>query len=222
MLDSDKIYPPTSHKLDSLIDQGQIAFSHTAHVALKLSAFLILFILTLSFYKFNSDAYLNYVLNAEVITSKAGYISSLKYLFFVILFFALYSFIIRILQTGFIFFQIKRFPGGILNKKESSYLESLLPALILPLAFVIILSLKYSSFKSNPSLSSTGIDDILYTCSYGLITISLIYALLLTISSKNKFLEKHKMSKAEILQEIRELEGNQEGKKLIKNLIGQE
>lgn len=211
-MSSDKYLPPTEHKLKELRSKAIVPFSNLSlRLAYAGIIFSMIFILTKNFDKISYSSII------EPLSMNSFQMLLFYSTLITILLLAIYV-TLALIQTNFLVVAPKKFPEGIktLNMKNSikktifSFSAYCFLGMILFLLGTIFTNQFFSSLKSpEPEASEIYFYYLLRISSYSsyllfisilLITASIIFYILKRIN----YFEEHKMSRAELLQEISE------------------
>lgn len=232
MLDTDKIYPATPYKLKNLREKGEIAYSSIAQKALNCIITIgccYLFLPNISKGCFSLPTHTT-VSSLEIAELFKPSLTLIYYLLKVSFGIFFCSLITRIIHTGFLFVPLGRYPIGILNNSQNTTILNTIKIqsvqIIIILTTLAFLYFSYSYFFetqifSEINKSNTDSLKILTLIILKYLTIMVIFllflAILLVVKERYVFLDQQRMTKGEILIEIKETEGSQDTKKQIRS-----
>lgn len=213
----EKTYPPSSHKLQELRKQGIIPFSKTSLITFNIIVFVfsLNFFLTPDIISFNNSKNFEFnFLEARPILFYALKVSALSFLV---------SIIARLYLTKMLILPIKRYAKGNLGeerKRKDFFLKNLSLGLLVLLTGVIYSIYAFNSLELESLGPKTLISNILLPYFFLICAVLALISIYSSYLAQLEFLDSHRMSKAEILSELKELEGSGEAKKAIIREIG--
>jgi flagellar biosynthesis protein FlhB len=220
-MNQEKKYSPTAYKLSELKKKGVVPFSKVGLKCLNLSALMlsINFIILPSNFNYSFIESFNSEINDVSFLTKEIFLG-LKAILLIGGILSLTSIIGRYLQTEILFMPLSQSSKGILKKaKYSSYKYNLTISLLKCITtigglFLILIYLHSKIFTNQEPISIKFIQNILNLNSAFLITSAIFFI----TKAKSDFFEEHKMTKQELIQEMKETEGSQETKKHLRSL----
>jgi flagellar biosynthesis protein FlhB len=130
------------------------------------------------------------------------------------------SIIARFMQTELFFIPLGKYPKGTLRTSKFKTLKGyfslvFLKIIIIATGIFTVYLILNSVDLLNPTPPSI---SLIHNIIYFLATCFLVSGIFLITKVKFDFIEKHKMTKSEIIQEMKETEGSQETKKIIRSM----